>query len=79
MNLLNIIVGFFNLFKQKLGFISKDKKIIYQKRLQICLNCKYLDDDFCLICGCYIPAKTKVNYDLDKDGKSLEGCPEKYW
>jgi len=75
-----IILGFWALFKQKIGIISKEKKELYDKRLNICLNCGFYDDEgFCDICGCYIKAKTKVNYDLDKDGKSIEGCPQKYW
>ena len=75
----NIMNGFFNLFKQKLGFVTKEKKELYEKRLNICLKCKYLDEDFCMICGCYVYAKTKVDFDLDENGKSISGCPKKYW
>jgi len=74
-----IIKGFWNLFLEKLGFISKSKKEIFDKHLNICLSCKYLDDNFCLICGCYVYAKTKINYKLDEHGKAIDGCPRKYW
>ena len=75
-----IFEGFLNLFITKLGFKNKNSRL-YQERLNICLNCKYLDDEdnTCLICGCYVHAKTKVDYELDENGKSCEGCPKKYW
>jgi hypothetical protein len=74
-----IIQGFWTILKQKLGIVSKEKKELYDKRLDICLNCPFYDDGFCDICGCYVKAKTKVDYDIDKNGKSIDGCPQKYW
>ncbi len=71
-----IFIGFFNLLKNKLGFGLKE---IYKNRLDICLTCLYLDKNQCDICGCFVHAKTKVNYSIDSNGKSIDGCPKKYW
>jgi hypothetical protein len=79
MNVKYIFLGFWALLKQKIGIISKERKELYQKRLDICIDCPFLDDGFCDICGCYVKAKTKVDYDLDENRKSIEGCPQKYW
>jgi len=76
---IKIIKGYFNLLISLIGFISKSKKQLYKKRYEICKNCKYQDFNFCLICGCYIKAKTKVNFKLDENLKSIDGCPKKYW
>ena len=74
-----IVEGFFNLFKNVIGFTSKKDKILFNKRLDICLNCKYFDESYCLQCGCYVYAKTKVHFKLDENEKSIDGCPKKYW
>jgi len=79
MKIILIIKGFWNLFLQSIRLISKKNRDIYKKRLDICLKCKYLDDSFCSICGCYIYAKTTVNYKIDENNKSIDGCPQKYW
>lgn len=52
---------------------------IAEKRLLICNNCKYRKGGFCERCGCYIKAKVNVNYYLNENGISIEGCPEKKW
>jgi hypothetical protein len=74
-----IFFGFYNLILQKIDLLSKEKRELYKKRLDICGRCPYLDDGFCDVCGCYAKAKTKVNYYLDENGKSIDGCPKKYW
>jgi len=79
MNISKILWGFFNLFLQTIRLLSKEKRLISKKRLDICLKCPFARNNFCSICGCYIPAKTKANYDIDEDGKSIDGCPMKYW
>jgi uncharacterized paraquat-inducible protein A len=80
-NIKHILSGFINIFKDKLGIISKEKKVLYKKRLNICLNCQFINEqkNFCTLCGCYVHAKTKVDFKLDKRNKSIKGCPKKYW
>jgi len=77
MKILPIINGFWNLLMQKLGFAKRNE--LFEKRLSICLQCKFIKNNFCSLCGCYVKAKTKVKYKLDKNGKSIDGCPRKYW
>lgn len=74
-----VIQGFYTLFIDIFGLVSRKKRELYKSRLDICFKCKYLNGDFCSLCGCYIKAKTKVNYSLDKNGKSVDGCPKRYW
>jgi hypothetical protein len=75
----NIFKGYLNLMKDKIGFIPKEKQDLYKKRLFICKSCVYLDGKFCDLCGCYVKAKTKVDFELDKNDLSIDGCPKKYW
>lgn len=45
------------------------------KRLSICEKCEFKKRNVCGLCGCVLKAKTQVNYFLDKEGKSIGGCP----
>ena len=74
-----IILGFWNLLLYEIRMLSKKNRILYDSRLKICQTCKYINDDFCDLCGCYVKAKTKYNYKLDINKKSINGCPKKYW
>ena len=74
-----ILGGFLNLILQKFGLLSRKKRAENRKRSDICSKCSFNDKSFCSICGCYIPAKTKAYYDLDDEGKSIDGCPMRYW
>lgn len=49
------------------------------KRLAICYQCEHREGSVCGICGCVLKPKVRVNYFLDENGKSVEGCPEKKW
>ena len=63
----NIITGFFNLLRTKLGYPSKKE---WLDRLGTCLDCEYMNkNSTCNICGCYIPAKVR----------SKSKCPENKW
>lgn len=43
----------------------------WDNRLAICSECDYRDeDDQCMICTCFVPAKTAL---------ALEQCPKKKW
>jgi len=79
MNISKIFWGFLNLFLQNLGLLSPKKRKINKKRLDICSKCAFSEKNFCSICGCYIPAKTKAYYDIDDEGKTIRGCPMRYW
>jgi hypothetical protein len=79
MIIIKILSGFINLLFKNIGLLSSKNREIYKKRADICYECQFNDRNFCSLCGCYIPAKTKAYYDLDKDGKSKGGCPKKYW
>ena len=48
-------------------------------RLEICSECKHNRCGICMKCGCIIKAKVRVDFMLDEDGKSIEGCPERKW
>jgi len=52
-----------------------------QKRIQICENCEFFWSFArnCMICGCFMDVKTKYTFELDENGKSIDGCPEKKW
>ena len=76
----NIIEGYFNLIRFNLFKKYREKqKILFNKRLSICENCKYLKKNKCDICGCLVKAKTKVIYKLDKKGNTIKGCPKMMW
>ena len=51
-----------------------------QKRITICEKCEFFNTlRMCNICGCFSDIKTKMPFDLDENGKSIDGCPEKFW
>lgn len=66
-----IIIGYFNLFLSKIRMLNKQKKLLYDKRYSICMQCQFLNNIHqCSICGCFISAKTKVDN---------EKCPNNFW
>ena len=48
-------------------------------RYQICCKCEFKKKGICSKCGCVIKAKVRVDYLLDENGISLDGCPEQKW
>ena len=50
-----------------------------KKRLIICKECQYNKNRICELCGCILKAKTRVNFPLDENNKSIGGCPIKKW
>jgi len=70
------------LFLSIFRILTKEQQQLYDERFDICKKCKYLDKRFkrfCTLCGCYVSAKVKVDYYLDKNNKSINGCPKKFW
>ena len=58
----------------------KGQKILFKKRLNICLNCPRINRiRQCSICGCFVDAKVMVFYVLDENRISKKGCPERRW
>lgn len=52
-----------------------------KERIKICEACEYFHEKLrnCSICGCFMDVKTKMAFDLDENGKSIDGCIEKKW
>ncbi len=74
--LLNIIQGYFIwLF----NIIFKNTSINSRRRLLICNKCIYNKHGVCQLCGCIIKAKVRVHFQLDENGKSIDGCPLQKW
>jgi hypothetical protein len=81
MNIKFIFEGYFNLLRYNL-FPPYRKRMndLFEERLNICLTCDYIKKNrTCRKCGCLVDAKTKVLYEMDKEGKTLFGCPYHFW
>ena len=56
--------------------------LIYNKRYNICIECEYNNKKYfnqCKLCGCFIRAKTMVDYPTDDENISIGGCPKYKW
>jgi hypothetical protein len=60
------------------GITGKTRELV-KKRLNICNNCEHNKHGICELCGCILKAKTRVDFPLDENNKSIDGCPEKKW
>jgi hypothetical protein len=92
-SIFHIFHGFFNLLRFKLSKKYRAQQhLLFDKRLQTCEKCKYVNLSMrqCTKCGCFIDAKTKVIYKLDEDGYAISyidpktndvyyACPKRYW
>ena len=47
--------------------------------MKICTKCEFYKSGICIKCGCILKAKTRVDFILDENGKSIGGCPLKKW
>lgn len=62
--------------KQLLRYIErldadvKTAQAIYERRLQVCKECDYLETGTCLACGCYVELRAAVKKNR---------CPYKKW
>ena len=61
------------------NIISGKTKYQAKERISICNCCVHNKDGICEICGCILKAKVRVDFPLDENGKSIDGCPEKKW
>ena len=67
-----IVNGYSNLVKSKLGMSSEEDEKIFKARREICNACphKRLSSDRCGKCGCPLAAKTR---------SLITNCPVGYW
>jgi len=79
--ILIIFWAYYNLIREWLNMLDPIKRRIFNKRLEICKTCSFKNSflNTCSICKCPIKAKTRGDYDIDKNGKSISGCPQKIW
>lgn len=57
---------------------GKTRKL-YKRRYNICQLCEHNKSGICDLCGCIIKAKVKVDYLVDNEGITIDGCPEHKW
>ena len=50
----NIIIGWYRYLK---GYTSKEVR----RRNKICSTCEFKNHKFCMKCGCFLPAKQRVD------------------
>jgi len=66
-----IVDGYSNLVKSKLGISSEKDEEVFKARREICNACPEKTAlDRCGICGCPLPAKTR---------SLSSNCPDKKW
>lgn len=49
---------------------ERTKQPVYEKRLQICMECPKREDAMCLACGCYLELRAAV---------AEKKCPYRKW
>ena len=77
-----IIKGYYQWAKYHLNKKYRDKlEKEAQRRIEICESCEFFwkPGRNCMLCGCFMDIKTKMDLELDEDGKSIDGCMEKKW
>jgi len=77
-----ILEGYFSWFRYYLSKSYKEEiKTEAERRIKICESCEYFWKPArnCMLCGCFMNAKVKMHFDLDNDGKSINGCLERKW
>tara|TARA_R110002049_G_scaffold85285_1_gene216869 strand:+ start:932 stop:1174 length:243 start_codon:yes stop_codon:yes gene_type:complete len=68
-----IVSGYSNLVKSKLGLSSDSDEKIFKARRAICNACEHKSAlDRCLVCGCPLAAKTRSL-------NPLSACPNNHW
>lgn len=68
----NILKGFIRELKGKIDLLPEELMELSSKRMAICKECPLMNKstNVCKNCGCYLPAKTKL------EGES---CPKGHW
>jgi len=47
--------------------------------MAICNKCEHNKHGICELCGCILKAKTRVDFILDNNGITIDGCPKRKW
>lgn len=52
-----------------------------KRRIKICESCEFFWKPArnCMLCGCFMDVKTKMEFELDDEGISIDGCLERKW
>lgn len=66
------IIWLFDIIRGKTRELAK-------KRMIICNQCEHNKNGICELCGCILKSKTRVDFPLDENEKSIDGCPLKKW
>lgn len=77
-----IFSGYYQWAKYHLNKKYRDKlKKEAQRRIEICESCEFFwkPGRNCMLCGCFMDIKTKMDLELDEEGKSIDGCYERKW
>ena len=78
----HIFKGYYQWFKYHFNKTYRDKiKKEAERRIKICESCEFFWKPArnCMICGCFMDIKVKSDFELDENGTSILGCPEKKW
>lgn len=80
-HILIIFYAYKNVLLEWRDMLDPKKRKMFNERLEICNKCDSRDKTFnvCSVCKCPIKPKTRGDYDLDDEGKSIFGCPYRYW
>jgi hypothetical protein len=59
----------------------EQRKAEAERRMKICEDCEHLQPTFgtCELCYCIMKIKTKMWFQLDENGNSINGCVIKKW
>jgi hypothetical protein len=79
--ILIIFIAYKNLFLEWRDLLDPQKRKIFNERYEICQKCEHRDKNLnlCSICKCPLKPKTRGDYDIDFEGKSIFGCPYRFW
>ena len=75
-HILYIIEGY---LKWLFDIITFKESRLSKKRMIICKKCENYNHGICDKCGCILKAKTRVDFLLDNEGISIDGCPIRKW
>jgi hypothetical protein len=82
MNIRIIIKGYWQWLKFNFNKEYREKiEDVAKKRIKICEECQYFwkPGRNCMLCGCFMDIKTKMDFEVDENGKSIDGCYEMKW
>ncbi len=75
-NIFYIIEGY---SKWLFDIVTFKENRLSKKRMAICNKCEHNKHGICELCGCILKAKTRVDFILDNNGITIDGCPKRKW